>query len=127
MNTMIKISVKGDLNKSKNFLKRNKKISYKSLEKYAQEGVVALSNATPKDTGFTAASWYYELRATNTGISIVWKNSNIVDGVPIAIILEYGHATRNGGYVQGAAYIESALRPVFERIADDVWKEVIYG
>ena len=102
-------------------------MKFSSLDKYGKEGVQALAAATPVDTGLTAASWYYEIEQTDKTTSIVWKNSNVVDGTPIAIILQYGHATRNGGYVQGTEYINDALRPIFERIADSVWKEVTKG
>jgi len=94
------------------------------LRRYAQEGVDALSRATPVDSGETAASWYYEIRRTPGSIKIEWKNSNIVNGVPIAIILQYGHATGNGGYVQGRDYINPAIQPVFDRISESIWKEL---
>lgn len=124
---MIKVKVGGSFKKTEAFLQRNKKMKLNSLDKYGQEGVKALAAATPVDTGLTAASWYYEIERNDKTTSIVWKNSNVVDGTPIAIILQYGHATRNGGYVQGSEYINDALRPIFERIADSVWKEVTKG
>jgi hypothetical protein len=85
---------------------------------------MALKNATPVDSGETANSWDYEIRHYPGGASIAWTNSHVVDGVPIAIILQYGHATRNGGYVQGRDYINPALRPIFEKMANDLWEEV---
>lgn len=124
---MIKVTVGGSFKKTETFLQRCKKLKYSSLDKYGKEGVQALMAATPKDTGLTAASWYYEIERTDSTVSIVWKNSNIVDNTPIAVILQYGHATRNGGYVQGTPYINSALRPIFDKIADDAWKEVTKG
>lgn len=124
---MIKVKVGGSFNKTEQFLQRNKRIKLSSLDKYGQEGVRALAAATPVDTGLTAASWYYEIEKSEGSTSIVWKNSNIVDGTPIAIILQYGHATRNGGYVQGSDYINDALRPIFKKIADSAWKEVTKG
>lgn len=124
---MIKVKVGGSFKKTEAFLQRNKKMKFSSLDKYGKEGVQALEAATPVDTGRTAASWYYEIEQTDKTTSIVWKNSNVVDGTPIAIILQYGHATRNGGYVQGTEYINSALRPIFDKIADAVWKEVTKG
>ena len=124
---MIKVTVGGSFKKTEDFLERNKRMKFKSLDKYGKEGVQALAAVTPKDTGLTAASWYYEIIRTDSSTSIVWKNSNIVDGVPIAVILEYGHATRNGGYVQGTPYISDALKPVFDKIADSAWKEVTDG
>lgn len=95
-----------------------------TLNSYGARGVMALKNATPKDTGETANSWYYEVDAGRTSSIIRWKNYNIVDGVPIAIILQYGHATGNGGYVHGVDYINPALKPIFEAIADKAWKDV---
>ena len=87
-------------------------------------GVSALESATPVDSGLTASSWDYEIHQSRNSAKIVWTNSNINQGVPIAIILQYGHGTRNGGYVQGRDYINPAIKPVFDRIAEGVWKEV---
>ena len=95
-----------------------------TLHAYGAKGVAALKRATPKDSGETANSWYYEVDVGRTSSTIRWKNSNIVDGVPIAIILQYGHATGNGGYVQGVDYINPALKPIFQSIADTAWKDV---
>lgn len=98
------------------------------LERYGQEGVNALRDATPIDSGNTANSWSYEVRrwknARSSGATISWVNSNVVDGVPIAILLQYGHATSSGSWVQGRDYINPALQPIFDKIANDVWKEV---
>lgn len=124
---MIKIKVSGNFNKTEKFLSRNKKIDFKVLDKYAKNGVQSLASATPVDTGFTAASWYYDLEKTAYSTNVVWKNSNIVDGVPIAVILQYGHATRNGGYVPGTDYILPALSNVMDSAVDAVWKEVTKG
>ena len=124
---MISVKVRGDFKKTEQFLERNKKLRFKDLDKYGKQGVQALAAATPTDTGLTAASWYYEIEVTDSTTSIVWKNSNIVDGVPIAVILEYGHATRNGGYVPPHPYINEALKPIFDKIADSAWKEVTKG
>lgn len=124
---MIKVKVGGSFKKTEQFLQRNKRMKFSSLDKYGKEGVQALAAATPVNTGLTAASWYYEIERNDNSTSIVWRNSNIVNGVPIAIILQYGHATRNGGYVQGSDYINDALRPIFEKIADSAWKEVTKG
>ena len=116
---------KGNLKKTTRFLERMVKEEYlKNLDKYGQEGVQALSLATPVDSGKTAASWDYRIEKTNDGTKIVWTNSNVNKGVNIAIILQYGHGTRNGGYVQGRDYINPAIRPIFDKIADDAWKEV---
>lgn len=95
------------------------------LEKYGQKGVEALSLATPKDTGKTAASWSYEVIQNDGEIDVVWKNSNINRGVNIALILQYGHGTRNGGYVQGIDYINPALRSIFKNMADEAWEVIV--
>ena len=116
---------KGDWKKSRKFLKRCSNLSLDELlDRYGQEGVEALAKATPKDTGKTAASWSYTVTKGKETITITWRNSNIVDGVPIAVILQYGHGTRNGGYVEGVDYINPAMRPIFERIAARAWGEV---
>lgn len=116
---------KGDWKKSRKFLKRCSNLNLDELlDRYGQEGVEALAKATPKDTGKTAASWGYTVTKGKERIAITWRNSNIVDGVPIAVILQYGHGTRNGGYVEGVDYINPAMRPIFERIAAWAWGEV---
>lgn len=116
---------KGNLKKTTKFLERTLKGDYlKNLDKYGREGVSALALATPVDTGKTAESWDYRIEKTNSGIKIVWINSNVNNGVNIAIILQYGHGTNHGGYVQGRDYINPAIRPIFDKIADDAWKEV---
>ena len=124
---MITFSHKGDFKKTFNFLQRAKKLNFDDLRKYGELGVEALRNATPKDSGRTADSWYFQIVQTKNGYSIEFLNSNIVDGVPIAIILQYGHGTGTGGYVQGRDYINPAIRPIFDDIARKVWKEVMEG
>ncbi len=122
---MIQCTVKGDFKKSRNFLKKLLRLDFNSiLKKYAQEGVDALSSATPVDTGRTAASWYYEIVQEEGRVSIFWGNSNLDQNVPIAVVLDYGHGTANGGYVQGRHYISPAIQPIFDKIADAAWKEV---
>lgn len=122
---MITFRQKGDFSKLNNFLEKMKEVvKIEDLDRYGQEGVEALSAATPKDSGLTASSWYYEIVRTNGSISIQFKNSNINDGVPIAVILQYGHGTRNGGWVEGRDYINPAIQPIFDKIAEDAWKEV---
>lgn len=122
---MIKVKQKGDFAMTEKFLKKAFGRNYLVvLEKYAQQGVAALSAATPVDTGLTAISWSYEIIQNDNGYSITWNNSNIQNGVNIAIIIQYGHGTRNGGYVQGRDYINPALLPIFEAMADAAWKEV---
>lgn len=121
----IVVEHKGSFKRTERFLKRASKINYKSiLEKYAQEGVAALAAATPVDSGVTANSWDYEIRVSQGRYSIAWTNSNIVNGVQIAVIIQYGHGTRNGGWVQGRDYINPALQPIFDKIANELWREV---
>lgn len=116
---------KGDFRKTEKLLKKSLGLNYRSiLEKYAKQGVAALSSATPIDTGETAASWDYEIIQNGSSLSIVWKNTNIENGLNIAVLLQFGHATRGGGYVQGIDYINPALRPIFEKLADAAWREV---
>lgn len=121
---MITFRHKGDFSKTKKYLESIKKIKISDLHKYGQEGVNALASATPKNTGLTASSWYYTIENKNGSVTISFHNSNIQNGVPIAVILHYGHGTRNGGWVQGRDYINPAIRPIFDRIADSAWKEV---
>lgn len=94
------------------------------LQKYGVKGVDALSNATPEDTGETANSWRYRTRVDRVGYTIEWYNTNIVDGKPIAILIQYGHATGTGGYVVGRDYINPVMRPIFDEMAEELWKEV---
>ena len=116
---------KGDWKKSRKFLKRCSELDLDAiLDQYGREGVEALAKATPKATGKTAASWSYGVTKGKDRITITWRNANIVDGVPIAVLLQYGPATRNGGYVEGVDYINPAMRPIFERIAARAWGEV---
>lgn len=122
---MISVQTKGDFTKTLTALKRVVSGEvFENLEDICQDGVRALSRATPVDTGRTAASWSYEIKQTKNEIVITWKNSNIQNGVPIAIILQYGHGTRHGGYVQGRDYINPAMKPIFDRITEKAWKEV---
>lgn len=122
---MVIVKQKGDFSKTEKFLNTiSKKLYYRNLQKYAEQGVAALASATPIDSGTTANSWDYEIRQTKNSVSIYWTNSNVNKGVPIAVIIQYGHGTRNGGYVQGRDYINPAMRPIFDKIAENVWKEV---
>ncbi len=122
---MITVKYKGDLSKTKNFLTRGLKTDFrKILEKYGERGVAELTKATPKDTGKTSESWTYEIVDRFNSISIYWSNSNINDGVPIAIILQYGHGVNGGGFVNGIDYINPALKPIFNKIAKEAWKEI---
>ena len=122
---MISFRQKGDFSKTMQFLVKAKKgVKLSDLDKYGREGVAALASATPVDTGLTASSWRYEIQHGNDSVSITFYNDNIQNGVPIAIILQYGHGTRNGGYVQGRDYINPAIKPIFDKITEDAWKEV---
>lgn len=122
---MITVTQKGDFKNLEAFLKKPFKKNARSiLERYGKMGVQSLSAATPKDTGNTAASWGYEIEEKSDSITIRWTNSNVNKGVNIAIILQYGHGTKNGGYVVGRDYINPAMRPVFDQLADKLWKEV---
>ena len=122
---MISFKQKGDFSKLTGFLEKVKEaVKLGDLNRYGREGVELLASATPKESGLTANSWYYEITHENGSSSISFHNSNINKGVPIAIILQYGHGTRNGGWVEGIDYINPAIRPLFEKIAQDAWKEV---
>ena len=122
---MISFRQKGDFSKLTRFLERAKNLVHLSdLDRYGREGVAALASATPVDTGKTAASWYYDIKIHKESASITFNNSNIQNGVPIAIILQYGHGTRNGGWVEGRDYINPVIQPIFDKIAEEAWKEV---
>ena len=122
---MISFRQKGDFKKLSSYLDHVKEVfNVGILNKYGEEGVEALRSATPKDTGLTSESWMYKISRPGDSIVISFDNTNFQNGVPIAIILQYGHATRNGGYVQGVDYINPALRPIFEKIAEEAWEEV---
>lgn len=123
---MITINHYGDFKKLTNFLEKMKRMFDVSiLDKYGREGVAALSAATPIDSGKTASSWTYEIKDIKDGVTLTFNNTNIQNGVPIAIILQYGHGTRNGGWVEGRDYINPAIQPVFDKLANEAWKEVI--
>ena len=122
---MIGYRMKGDFSKSMKYLERVKMAArLGNLDKYGREGVAALASATPVDTGLTANSWYYKIERTEGMTKLLFCNSNIQNGVPIAVILQYGHGTRNGGWVQGRDYINPAIQPIFDRIANEAWREV---
>ena len=122
---MISFKQKGDFSKLTSYLERAKgTVKQGILDRYGQEGVKALSAATPKDSGLTANSWYYKIERQSGYVSISFHNSNIQNGVPIAIILQYGHGTGTGGWVEGRDYINPAIQPIFDKIANEAWKEV---
>ena len=122
---MISFRQKGDFSKLTSFLERTKETVYLGdLNKYGRQGVAALASATLIDSGETAESWYYEIENNKESATITFYNSNVQNGVPIAIILQYGHGTRNGGWVEGRDYINPAIQPIFDQIVDDAWREV---
>jgi len=122
---MISFRQRGDFSKLTSFLEKAKnKVRLGDLDRYGREGVSALASATPVDTGQTANSWTYKIVQNNGSVSIEYHNTNIQNGVPIAIILQYGHGTRNGGWVQGRDYINPAIQPIFDKLANDAWREV---
>lgn len=125
---MISFKQKGNLSKTYKFLGRlSKRKALRNLEAYAKEGVAALMSATPKNSGKTAESWYYVIEEHDGYATIRFCNSNVNDNVNIAVILQYGHATKNGGWVEGRDYINPAIQPIFDKIANDAWKEVVDG
>lgn len=116
---------KGDFGDTVKFLANvSNAIDLINLDKYGREGVAALASATPKDTGLVASSWYYEIERKNGSTIIRYCNSDIESGVSIAVILQYGHATKNGGWVEGKDYINPAIRPIFDEIVNNAWREV---
>lgn len=122
---MITFKQQGDFSKLTTFLERSKNaIRLGDLDKYGREGVAALSSATPVDSGVTASSWYYEVTNKNGRAEIAFLNSNLNKGVSIAIILQYGHGTRTGGWVEGRDYINPAIQPLFDEITEEAWREV---
>lgn len=122
---MITFRQKGDFSKLNRYFERVKEVvKVGDLDRFGREGVQALASATPRDTGLTATSWDYSIERSSNRVSITFNNTNIQNGVPIAIILQYGHGTRNGGYVQGRDYINPAIQPIFDKMVEDAWKEV---
>lgn len=122
---MITIEASGSFKNTEAFLEEmSKRQMFKTLDRFGKVGVDALASATPIDSGVTAASWDYEIDLKKGRVAINWTNSHVVSGTPIAIILQYGHGTGTGGYVAGQDYINPATKPVFDKIAEDVWKAV---
>lgn len=122
---MITFESKGEFTKLGRYLEKLREIiKLGILDKYGKMGVEALKLATPKDTGKTAESWYYDIEHKKNYDAIVWKNSNRNDGVLIAVLIQYGHGTPQGAYIEGIDYINPAMRPLFDKITDGVWKEV---
>lgn len=122
---MIRLTSKGDFSKTTRYFERLKRVVRMSaLDKYGRRGVSALASATPVESGLTASSWRYDVEIEKDSAKITFNNTNIQNGVPIAIILQYGHGTGTGGWVQGRDYINPAIQPIFDQIVDDAWKEV---
>ena len=122
---MIILKQHGNFNHTDKFLSGALHMSLRSLlEAHAMQGVISLTLATPKDTGLTANSWSYKIETTKTGYTISWMNSNVNDGVPIVILLQYGHGTGNGGYVEGRDFINPAIRPIVDKLANTIFEEV---
>lgn len=121
----VKLVTKGSFKNTYRFLGKISTLSlYNKLKKYGEAGVAALAKATPVDTGKTAMSWEYKIEVTGGKVIISWWNSNVVNGVPIALVIQYGHVTGTGGWVEGRDYINPAIQPIFDKMVDDVWKEV---
>lgn len=121
---MITIKQKGDFKNTEKFLKNKKRININILDKYGKIGVEALKKNTPVDTGVTSNSWYYEIENQNGKVTLNFYNSNVKNNVNIAIIIQYGHGTKNGGWVDGRDYINPAVQPVFDKILSDVWGDI---
>ena len=122
---MIRIKHSGSFKNTERFLSKAQKLKlHNMLSRYAADGVQALAAATPVDSGKTASSWGYEVHISGSTYSVEWTNSNINNGVSIALILQFGHGTGTGGYVQGRDYINPAIRPIFDKMADAAWREV---
>ena len=124
---MVSFKEKGDFKKTEKRLKKLENVQaiiWNVMNKYGVPGNYALANATPEDSGETASSWRYTAEHLANGIAIYFSNDNVNDGANIAILLQYGHGTRNGGYVQGRDYINPAIRPIFDQIAEEIWREV---
>lgn len=123
---MVRFSNKGDFSRFQRFCNHLLRRDYLNiLEKYGKAGVEALSSATPVDSGLTASSWGFEIKDEKGKVTIYWTNDHVEHGVNIAVILQYGHGTRNGGYVSGIDYINPAMRPIFDHIAQSAWREAI--
>lgn len=121
----IKFTSRGSFNKTERFLAAVGKLDIsKVLKNQGEAGVRALSAATPEDSGLAASSWDYEIRQNGRSVSIIWTNSDIESGFPVALMLQYGYGTGTGGYVQGRDYINPVMKPIFDEIADTVWKAV---
>lgn len=125
--SVVTLTHKGNFNNLERFLSRATRLRIVRrmiMQRYGNKGVEALKAATPRDTGKTAESWRYEIEEDDSGMKIVWKNDNVHDGAIVAVLLQYGHATKNGGWVEGTDYINPAIKSIFQQMADEAWKEV---
>lgn len=119
------LSSSGSTKNLESFLEKASKFEIRNrLEKYGREGVAALASATPVESGLAASSWDYKIITSGKSVRIIWTNSNVEGGFPVAVMLQYGYGTGTGGYVQGRDYINPTMKPIFDRIANDVWREV---
>lgn len=122
---MVSFSSEGSFDKTEKFLQAMIKLDIgKILAAEAQKGVAALSKATPQDSGRAATSWGYKIEKSSSSVTIGWTNSDVESGFPVALMIQYGHGTGTGGYIQGRDYINPAMRPIFDQIAETVWKAV---
>jgi len=121
---MISFKHRGNFRNTERFLRRNRSRVLPILDKYGQQGVSELAAATPKDTGKTASSWHYEVTTTKSGYSVRWYNTNMVSGTPIVILIQYGHGTKGGRFVAGRDFINPVIVPIFDNLAEEMWKEV---
>jgi len=122
---MITLESTGDFKKTQDFLNKMARAEFTAmLNHYGQVGVDALASATPTDSGLTANSWTYTIEKKLGKYTIIWRNTNVVDGTPVAILIQYGHGTGTGGWVEGRDYINPAIRPIFDMITDEVWRQV---
>lgn len=125
---MITVTSPGSFKKTEDFLgQMSKGELYKVLEHYGSVGVTALASATPVDSGLTANAWTYEIVNRKGNHSIIWHNTNVISGIPVAILIQYGHATRSGGWIEGRDYINPVIKPLFDQITNEVWKQVTNG
>ena len=124
MVVMIRFTQSGNFDKTEKFLRQGRQNIAPILHRYGQEGVDVLAQNTPSETGKTATSWFYKISITKRSFSVTWYNDNMVDGVPVVILLQYGHATKTGGFVQGEDFINPSIQPIFDKLSNTIYKEV---
>lgn len=121
----VKFRHHGNFQTTERFLNAVRRKDYRrTINEFANRGKLQLASATPIDSSLTANSWDYEVKIYQGGFKIIWTNSNLVDGIPVAILIQYGHGTRNGSFIQGRDYINPTMQPIFDQIAESLWKEV---